>query len=33
MLNGDPLFIKYNMAAQHDLGKEWRTAVCAAEPC
>ena len=32
MLSADHLFIKYNMAAQHDLGTGWHAAVCAAEP-
>lgn len=33
MLGADHLLIKYNMAAQHDLGTGWHTAFCAAEPC
>lgn len=32
MLSADHLLIKYNMAAQHDLGTGWHTAFCAAEP-
>lgn len=33
MLSADHLLMKYNMAAQHDLGTGWHTAFCAAEPC
>lgn len=32
MLSADPLLIKHNMAAQHDLGTGWHAAFCAAEP-
>lgn len=33
MLGADHLLIKYNMAAQHDLGTGWYSAFCAAEHC